>query len=453
MRRTSCFSLGLFALSALVALAACGSDSGGKPEQGNAFLRIVGQAQVEIGDGMPRELTVRYEDQDGNPLAGEIAFAFGGDARGSQLTVASATTDTNGQATVRLLPGQNIEGDAVFNVVASAAYATDASWNIAIYDAIRTYKLEGTYDLDSTFDLVEGVPGTLGNVIREIESMTQVDENNGRYGISTWALDKLMTSADVGQSVKDILQGMRPELDAAVKTIIDQYSPNWVNGILMTAGRITDYARHFNTVSELVITKGEDGTYTAKHTLIGFVFNGEATVTLASLGFAPGVDDHISVTTAGRSITLGEHSFDVAYGQLLLFAINHYLVPELADLLNVADASDLNDLFQGIVDCHSVAEWIFGENASVGIAVGEAACRSGVRSLTTYIESQIVGLAPGAASRLTLRGTATARLGHDGESVEKLNGFWEGSFKIDAAISNLTQPDQIFIGTPRVVTQ
>jgi hypothetical protein len=452
MRRTSVsFGLPLLFLLSLVA-SACSSDSGGGPEKGNAFLRIVGSPQVEIGDGMPRELTVRYEDGEGQPLAGEIAFAFEGNPYGSQLTVSTALTDANGHAKVRLLPGQNIQGDVAFGVKATAMYATDARWNVSVYDPIRTYKLAGTYDMDSQFDLVEGAPGTIGDVVREIEAMTTIDENNGRYGLASWLLDKVLETNLVGDGVKSVIMGLRPGIDAAVKNIIDSYSPGWLNGLLETAARIDAYARHFQTTSIMVIEK-QGETYVASHNLTGFVFDNDAEVTLASLGWEQQLATGLVVTTQGRTVTIAEHTFNIAYGEVLLYAINRFLVPQLADLMNVDGARDLNDLVQGLVDCESIGEWIFGRSGTVGASVAEAACRSGVRYLVETIEDKIRGVVPGTASGITITGTGTARVGHDGETVERLNGTWAGSLTVANQVGTLPPPNQTFIGTPRPVEQ
>jgi hypothetical protein len=442
-------ALAVLALGGL--LAACASTRPlGDPQEGDAFLRIIGEANVEIGDGAPRTITVRYEDSEGNPLAGEIYFSIVGAEEGAQLSDETVTTDSNGEAHVVVMPPTEVANDIGFEIKAGAVYARDVNWSVLIYSGnVSTLKVAGAYDVESTFDLLEGVPGKLGDLLRDLESMTDYDVNEGHYGIITWALDKLEASDDVGGFVKGIISAMRPELDAAAYHLLEEYAPDWLTGLFETMDSITAYARHFQTISELTIVDNLDGSYTAKHVLKQLVFDDEAPVSLAALGFGDQITEGIAVTVDGRHVHLAMHTFDVSYGELLLYAFNKFIVPRLDSLLDIpGTATNLNDILQGLIPCDDIADWVFGEDASVGASTVEAACRSGVRFLASTMEDKIRGVA-GGAGKLNIEGNSTARVAHDGESVEKLQGDWAGTLQVSGMTSELPPPNQTFIAVPK----
>jgi hypothetical protein len=451
LRATVIASLGL---GLALVVSACASTSPlGDPQEGNAFLRIVGDgSQVQIGDGAPHTLKVRYEDRDGNPLGGEIAFHIVGIADGANLSADHLSTDANGEAQVQLTGPTDVAADLEFEVEAEAVYARPASWNVLVYSgSVGTLKIAGTYDVDSSFDLIDGMPGRIGNVLQDLESMTEIDENDLHYGVITWALDELDQSLEVGGFVKSVVDGMRPELDAAAYAMLQQYAPTWLIGLQTTIDRITDFAREFRASSTLTIIDNGDGTYKATHTMTAVEFNG-APVAFTSLGLPVVVATDIPVTVVGRTVTIGMHHLGMSYGDLLVFAFNAYAVPELADILDVPSARDLNDLLQGIIDCRAVSEWVVNsDGGGIGTDVVEAACRAGVRELATYLEDQLRGVGPQAGG-FDLVGTATARVGHDGQSVEKLQGEWTGRLSVAGVTSTLTAPNHTFIATPTAVT-
>src|SRR5689334_10340457 len=123
---SSALMFGLFLGAGLGVGCSSGAASGGggdgkPPVNGDAFLTVVGSANVFVGNGAQQAITVRYHDQADTPLAGEVDFAIKGDGGGAALSSAKAVTDKDGNATVTLTTGTG--GDAAFTVEASAEYA------------------------------------------------------------------------------------------------------------------------------------------------------------------------------------------------------------------------------------------------------------------------------------------------------------------------------------------
>src|SRR5574338_600411 len=122
---TTAILLGLF----VGAGAGCSNDDSGgpsQPEEGDAFLTVVGETSVFMENGWQQAVIVRYHDGDNNPLAGEVDFAIGGTAAGATLSAPSAITNRDGEATVNVNAGPT--GDASFTISAVAEYADPVSW-------------------------------------------------------------------------------------------------------------------------------------------------------------------------------------------------------------------------------------------------------------------------------------------------------------------------------------
>src|SRR5688572_987957 len=90
----------LAGLGLAFALAACsGAGAAAKPEEGNAFLTVVGERTVALDYAQAMNLAVRYHNSDDEPLAGEVKIEVTGDTAGAQIARTSAIADAQGIAT------------------------------------------------------------------------------------------------------------------------------------------------------------------------------------------------------------------------------------------------------------------------------------------------------------------------------------------------------------------
>src|SRR5262245_26513812 len=67
-----------------IVTAACGA-SASAPEEGNAFLTVVGDRNVFLDYGQRVNIAVRYHDSNDEPLAGEVSLRVGSGTGDSQL--------------------------------------------------------------------------------------------------------------------------------------------------------------------------------------------------------------------------------------------------------------------------------------------------------------------------------------------------------------------------------
>ena len=111
----------------------CGPGSNAPPDGGPPLaLDVIGSSQIGLHYGKSTDLQVRYHTDDGSaaPVAGAtVHFSIFKDPAGSTLTRDTATTDSNGVATVTLTAGQ---AEADFRVAATAINAPEADFDVSV---------------------------------------------------------------------------------------------------------------------------------------------------------------------------------------------------------------------------------------------------------------------------------------------------------------------------------
>ena len=117
---------------------ACGASASGDPEEGNAFLSVVGDRNVFLDHGASTTLAVRYHDGNDEPLAGEVTIAIQGDAKDSSVATTSGVTDAQGIVRYDLQGGNT---DAAFGVQATAEFASPTEWSITVSEGAKPLPL------------------------------------------------------------------------------------------------------------------------------------------------------------------------------------------------------------------------------------------------------------------------------------------------------------------------
>ncbi|HVK75659.1 MAG TPA: hypothetical protein VM734_20150 [Kofleriaceae bacterium] len=366
--------------------AGCSSDDGGgarPPEEGDAFLTVVGETNVFMENGWQQAITVRYHDGENHPLAGEVGFAIRGPAGGATLSAATAVTDRDGKATVTLAAGAT--GEAAFTVDATAEYADPASWRVAIHRAEPSGPLDpaGRYRLTSQFDLVSGLPGTVGEVTN-----TFIDMTDSPHDPATWLLDRAVSSIS-DSTTRSLINATRPALDAIVNDALRSASPGIVTDILEVGNDFGQVARKFGTQSTLEVTAGVEG-FSSKHTLTHVVFTVDGQVfqfPMADLGMSNLVAGDVAFATTDDRSDIGNHQFPMSYGSVLLVALEDVVIP----LVDPA-ATDLNSFFTNLIDCDAVGVAIADYIGIGSASLYRGACQVGINAASNYIRSRIQSL-------------------------------------------------------------
>ena len=435
-------------------LGAVGPDGGAHlpPTEGHAFLQIIGDKSVFLGNGAQKELVVKYVDDGGDALAGTVTFALKGTAAGASLSAASGVTGSDGSVHLWVTGGAS--GEAAFNVEASAEYATAVDWNVAVKVSTTQppgpLQVIGSYQLESEFNLVSGIPGTAGDVVRAIVAMTD-DPNDP----SSWLLDQIAQIAGTGSAVKSALDTVRPALDsilngliadASGKIVVDGVQLDIVAFFKRFGNSFGDAAQKFGLKSTLEIYAGPNSTLLAKHTVTGVFFkiDGKRTdKTLAELNMDNIVVDKVPVTVVTESqITIGDHDIGLDYGALITFALDNIIIPAID-----STAGSVRELLLDVVPCDDIGAWIADNTGIGGEGLWESLCQTAIAAGASYLEGKL-GELGGQATDFKIHGSARPV---DSNSDRKVDGFvgglWEGQLMFAGQPSALSKPMQTFTGT------
>ena len=446
---------------ALVALGACaptgdgsGPDPYGTPVAGHAFLKVVGDRDVFMDAGTATALTIRYEDDYGEPLAGEVSFAILGNSQGGVLSRATAVTDATGIARIVLNAGATDE--AAFRIVASAAVADAVDWRVAVTAVQPVIPLAtvGTFDVSSRYELTGGLPAAATDALRTIVEMTD-DVNDP----AAWLLDRALEGIDSGFAL-DVISNLRPALDAQLNHVILTNAPDFVATLVEFGDELGQVARKFGVASQLDISAVTmpDAALVGRHAITGVTYTIDEEsydFTAAELELGASVAQGIAVQLiAGTRVEFGEHTLPFDYGQMLAFAVDRVIIPRLDP-----SSSDLGDLLASRVNCHRVGDEVYEAVVeSVGDLFGlissgliESACVSGIDAAANAILEQLTDVG-GAGSALVIQGdvrVADTNLDHKVDALR--TGLWAGVLHLAGGDAPLVKPHQTFTGTRRGV--
>jgi hypothetical protein len=444
MRQTNHRTFPIIAFLAIAGGACAGTELGPgpdvEPQPGHAFLTIVGDRNVFVESGSITELTVKYADENGVPLAGAVEFHIEGAAAGAGLSDTSGVTNVQGLVRLNLTGGE----EAAFRIVAEAAYATPVDWRVAVSTGeppLPPLNVAGTYDLDSQFNIVSGLPGTVGDVVNTIIDMT--DSPNDP---ATWVIDKALEqigSADVRNAVNVL----RPALDTLLNGMLKEYAPDIVTKFIALGDQFGQVSRKFGLDTELMIAaSGADGeVLTGRHIVKGVFFTIDTVrydYTMSEMGMSELTAEGINISLSpSHTLSIADHSFPMSYGQIVLYALNNLVIPLIDPW-----ASNIKELLLNYIDCYSVSYDIYDFVGAGSPTLYEAACQTGVEFAAALIEGKIAEIGQNGTS-LTIRGDAKAMDTNADNTADRFQtGLWEGSVNFGITQSTLARPEQKFIG-------
>jgi hypothetical protein len=432
-----------------IALAGCAAEAlgptknGNPPTDGHAYLKI-----VVLDNSASKELVVKYVDDGDQPLAGTIAFQVSGDLKGGRLSATSGVTGADGSVHINVIGGAT--GEAFVKVSASAEFATPVDWSVSVKAGTQPMtgplNVIGTYQLESEFNLVNGIPGTAGDVVR-----TVIDLTDGPNDPSTWVLDKI---AGTGSGAKSALDAVRPTLDAVLNSllaeasqliVIDGVELDIVGAFKKFGNAFGDAANKFGVKSTFQIYAGPGSTLLGKHTITGVFFRVDTKKiekTLGELDMDNIVIDKIPVTLASDSkLVVGDEDIALSYGKLIVAALDNVVIP----LLDPA-ASNLEELLTDIVPCDTIADKI-EEKTGIGASFWESLCSTGLKAGSAIVEGEL-GRLGDAATAFRIHGEVRPVDNNSDRKVDLLvGGLWEGQLTLAGQPAVLAKPMQTFSGT------
>jgi len=447
MKTTNSKHLNLFLAIALATTAACGSDSKGGDDDDDdnmptkAYLTVVGDSNVFLENGWTHRLSVRYHGADNQALAGSVDFRVVGGSGGGNLLDSSGVTNSDGIVQVDLVAGS--AGDALFTIEAAAAAADSVTWQIAVTEGAKPLApldATGSYSMGSEFDVTSGLPGAAGTIINSFIEMT-----DDPYDPATFVIDALVEELDSG-FVEGLISVARPALDGLVNEMILAYSPDFIDDIMRIGDLLGQLTREFGIVSTLDIqaaTGIEGHELGATHVIAGVTFDidgADYTFSMADIGEEDIVVSNVAFRMNSETkVIIGEHSFPLSYGSVLMLALNQVIIP-LID----PRASDLYELLEGMVDCYAVGVEVANYVGFGSPSLYEGACTVGLAAVASEIEMDIRDI-DSAGVVLTISGDATPQDTNTDRKVDVLRGGqWEGTISYGDTQATLARPDNTF---------
>jgi len=434
----------LSALFVALAIAGMGCSSsatdpgdGNPPEPGNAYLTIVGDSNVFMESGWTQKISVRYHDGNDGALAGAVDFSVVGNSNGGTISSPSSVTNSDGQASIDVIAGA--QGEAAFTIRAEAPYADAVEWTIAVSAGdppLPPLDVTGRYTVTSDIDLVSGLPGTVGDVVNGFIDMT-----DDPYDPATWLIDVVLDEVNNG-TVVSVVNSFRPALDGFLNDLLLNLAPNFVHNILDIGDKFGQVSRHFGVVSTLDVhpSSGIEGAeLAATHTMTGMFFSIDSnrySYAMADLGLQNQADDDLSFRMENENkVFIGEHSFNMPYGAMLLVALDDVIIPMVDPY-----ASNLGDLLADSIDCTTIGQQISDYVGFGSPSLYEGACQLGMNAAAGYIEDQVRSLQ---GMDLTLSTGEAKPMDTNTDALVDvlLNGQWTGNisyFGTPAPLSGAT---------------
>jgi hypothetical protein len=416
----------LTALGLSIVTAACGA-SAGAPEEGNAFLTVVGDRNVFLDYGQRTNVAVRYHDSNDEPLAGEISLTMGGNTAGSQLSASSGVTDAQGIVSVELTAGST---DVFFDITAEAEYADPATFSITVSEGAKPLPMliEGKYTITSNYDLTQSLPGSLGSVVGTLSAI-----GNSPGG---WLANELDLPGFVG-----------PALDSLIKS----KAPQLVNDMLAVANNVSSAAHNFGTITTVEAVKGaKAGESTAKMTMTGFKFrlnNQDVTLTIDQLGGDEPMVENVILTVDDKdNVTIAQHDMPLAYGGFLVMALNETIIPAVDPY-----AGNLDQLLSSRIDCAAVGQSIFNTLGFGTVNFYTNACRTGISAGAQAITSELAQIDQRSPLIMRITGIGKVKDTNSDRKVDSITGGkWAGLLDYSGQQGTLGETGNTFEATKAV---
>jgi len=289
---------------------------------------------------------------------------------------------------------------------------------------------DGTYSVRSKFDLATNAPGAVGDVVNVI-----IDATDSGDDPANWLLEQMINQLPSG-AVKTALNGARPFVAGYLNDQLLSYAPDFVGTMVQIGNDFGQLAKNFGTNETLVVT-GTASPYTAVKTVTGAHFkidSVETDIAFADYNMANVVVPGVGITVSPTSqFGIGQHTVPLSYGKILHIGLDAAIIPMID-----SSASNLGELFQGLVDCNEVGYLIASQIGGFGAGALTTACNAGLVVGANYIYSKIDGI-DGSAMEFGLTGTARAIDKNNDRKLDTLQtGTWAGDLSYAGTPAPLT---------------
>ena len=312
----------------------------------------------------------------------------------------------------------------------------------------------GQYEVINHFNFTEAIPGQVGDVIQSLVRFFG-DQNNEREigGIIFDVIEQLareMAGSIGGIVVELIGSWVEDDLNNLINRYIDNDAPQWVRDFFTIGSDLISVVSNLEVISDMSFTKARsDGTFDGAQSWIGLAFywrygcEQDAPDDCGRFAFTM---DEIAEGANGVQLVFGqfdgrvhsynrgiinEHNMDLQYGRLVLFVLNHIILPRFAN-----GATSLSDALLNLANCPDFANRLTGGQDELRLGGINIVSRSRIESWC----SSAMMLTGSAASlilegleidtRMTLQGELVFTEENDDLIVDRIEeGTWRGSIR------------------------
>ncbi len=282
--------------------------------------------------------------------------------------------------------------------------------------------LAGIYDIESTIVLGASAPAAILQVVAELEDLADGGDDPATYFLDAFGSDALAAA--------------RPALDAAMnELLVDESEGQLLVKLDRLGADFRGAAQRLELSGKLVIEARPGGALVARHTVTGVTLRSgdrARSFSMGALGLADVTGGEQTVTSAGGGrFVLGAGKLPLPYAELLGFALDRVIVPELS-----ASARTFRELFFVEIDCRAIGESLYAVLGLWSPAYYQATCDRALDAATEQLGAKVAGLA---SFRLELAGVASATDREGDRVIDELSGgVWNGQAVLGAAAGALS---------------
>lgn len=307
----------------------------------------------------------------------------------------------------------------------------DENRRVTVPVFVLPLKPAGTYYLQNHFDFTDAIPGTLGDVIRElVRFFGDVNHEREIAGVIFDIVEALVREAAgfIGGLIVDLVRGwVEDDLNDIINGYIDNDGPNWLRDFFTIGSDVISIVSNMEVSSRMRITKPRrDGTFDGSQNWVGLAFYwrlpcrdnpdpacGRHAFTMDQLVAGMEGVDLVFGQFTGRIHSynhgiIDRHTLDLQYGRLILFVLNNLVLPEIAD-----GANNISDALLNMANCPSFANRMTGGNGHLRIGGINIVSRDTIEGWCTTV----MGVAGDAATAILGRLRIDTRLTLDGEML------------------------------------
>ena len=307
----------------------------------------------------------------------------------------------------------------------------------------------GRYEVTNHFNFAGAIPGTIGTIVQNL-LMFFGDQNHERMvaNVIFDAIEELARQAvgAIGGLIVNTLENwLSNDLNRLINQYIDNDGPEWLRDFFTIGSDMISIVSNLEVLSEMNLSKPRgDGTFDGSQNWVGLTFYwrlncdandqncGRYPFRMDELASGAEEIDLVFGQFTGRLYQYNQgvvnlHTMDLQYGRLIMFVLNHMILPAIAD-----GATNLRDALLNLANCPNFANRLTGGRDNLFGVISRNTIQSWCVSAMELVgdgASLLIGQLR-LDTRMDLEGTMTMVEENSDLAVDQLiDGVWRGHLR------------------------